>query len=1054
MRNAMAVRNVSTNLDSVRLEKEILEFWDQARAFETLRELREGGPLFNFVDGPITANNPMGVHHAWGRTLKDAFLRYRAMQGHSLKYQNGFDCQGLWVEVEVEKALGFQGKQDIERFGLDEFSRQCRQRVETFSKVITEQSIRLGQWMDWDHSYYTHDDSNIAGIWHFLRVCHENGWLYRKGLPMPWCPRCGTSLSEHEMAGSYREMEHLSLFVRAPLKDGSGRRLLLWTTTPWTLTANVAAAVNPKLTYCEVSSASWDHKLILCKSALGVLAGVKKTIDREFPGSELVGLEYETFFPDLPAQANVTHRVIPWEAVDAQEGSGIVHIAPGCGREDFELGKTCGLPAIVPIDERGTMGEGFGEFAGQFAGELAHQVSRSLAESGKLLKELPYTHSYPVCWRCKGELLFRLVDEWFIGCEEVRPRMIAAARAVEWTPEYTGKRMEDWLNNMGDWCISRKRYWGLPLPFYPCKECGHLEVVGSVARLRELAVDPAKVDALPELHRSWIDEVQIRCPKCDSAVSRVVEVGDCWLDAGIVPYSTLGYFDDPQKWESLGRVEWVCEMREQVRLWFYSMLFMGVTLSDRAPYKRVLGYERVVAEDGTMFSKTGFMIRFDEAVERVGADVMRYLYCRQPVSTELRFGYGAAESARRKLADLWNIYAFFTTYASIDKPDLTTPERPEAVQITDRWLRARTARMLRVVKAGYEAYDTPAALREVEPFLEDVSTWYVRVSRRRFWRDGEVEDKRACYGALLDCLRATALALAPMVPFVTEEIWQNAVRGLLPDAPASVHHALWPEIPAGWEDEDLLARTDLVRRVISLALNLRSQASLRVRQPLPELLIVATGPEQREALQEQLALVKSELNVKAVSCLDSPEALLVPKLALKARDAGPVLRGDVGKVKGLVEHADHEAMAAMAAAQERGEPVEVPGYDKPVPPHLFNRETTARPGLRIATEEGLTVALDTRLTDDLKHEGLVRDLVRNVQVLRKDSGLAITQRIELGLEIADPALRAAVDAHRSYIADELLAVRIEDRPLDGSASATDIDLDGTAIRATLRPVEA
>ncbi|MFA6004655.1 MAG: class I tRNA ligase family protein, partial [Elusimicrobiota bacterium] len=604
------------------IDKRMLQFWKEHDSFEKLRTLRRDRPPFRFVDGPITANNPMGVHHAWGRTLKDAFIRYKAMRGFSCRYQNGFDCQGLWVEVEVEKEIGCKGKPDIERYGIDKFSRKCRERVDRFSRIQAEQSVRLGQWMDWDNSYYTHTDTNILGIWHFLKLCHKNGWLTQKALPMPWCPRCGTSLSEHEMSGSHQDLKHLSVFVHLPLQDDPKRRLLLWTTTPWTLSANTAAAVNPELQYAEVSSPQWDHTLILCKDAIDKIKAFTPKVLRVFSGSELVGLRFETFFPEFEAQKDVVHKVVAWSQVDAKEGSGIVHIAPGCGREDHELGQEQGLRQICPVDDNGNFLSGFGWLTGRNASSVADDVAGALEKAGKLLKSEMYTHSYPVCWRCKSEIIFRLVNEWFIRSEEIKPRLIQAAQAVNWMPDYIGKRMEDWLQNMGDWCISRKRFWGLPLPFYICKDCGEFTVVGSREELKKLAVDPAKVDALPELHKPWIDGVDIRCPKCTQPVTRVVEVGDCWLDAGIVPYSTTGYFQDRAAWEKQYPIEWVCEMREQVRLWFYSMLFMGVTISGRAPYEKVLSYERVISEEGTKFSKTGYMIHFDEAVEKLGGDAM------------------------------------------------------------------------------------------------------------------------------------------------------------------------------------------------------------------------------------------------------------------------------------------------------------------------------------------------------------------------------------------------------------------------------------------------
>jgi isoleucyl-tRNA synthetase len=1036
--------------DAPALEEEILTLWRESQAFDKLRELRKDAPLFRFVDGPITANNPMGVHHAWGRALKDVFLRYRAMTGHSAKYQNGFDCQGLWVEVEVERALGFNGKPDIERFGLDNFSRQCRERVETYARVISQQSARLGMWMDWEHSYFTYHDSNILGIWAFLKECHRRGWLYQKGLPMPWCWRCGTSLSEHEMAGSHKDLEHLSVYVMAPLKETPSRRLLLWTTTPWTLAANVAAAVNPDLTYVEASSHHWpNYTLILGKEALAKLREFHPSVVREIPGGELLGLAYEPFFPELPQQQAVDHRVVPWADVDAVEGSGIVHIAPGCGREDYELGQQLGLPEISPVDGNGRYLPDFGWLASKHATDVAQDIAYALKESGKLLKAEMYKHSYPVCWRCKNELIFRLVKEWFIRCDEIRPKMIREARKVEWIPEHIGKAMEDWLTNMSDWCISRKRYWGLPLPFYICPKCDELTVVGSREELRALAVDPAAVDNLPEFHRPWIDDVRIRCPKCSDEAPRVVEVGDCWLDAGIVPFSTLGYFEDREAWKKAYPAEWISEMREQVRLWFYSMLFMSVTLEHRSPYEKVLSYESVVSEEGARFSKTGFMIQFDDAVNKVGADPMRYLFCSRPVSVNMRFSYNLAEMAARKIADLWNIYVFLVNYAILDQPDLSQPIPPESLQVTDRWLLARTAAMLDAVQKGYESYDTPSVIREVEGCLDDISNWYVRVSRRRFWREGHEADKRACYSSLLHALRSTALALAPIIPFVTERIWQNAVRGLDPGAAESIHHAAWPQVPQAWRNDALLRQTDVVRQVVSLGLKLRAQASVRVRQPLRAAYVVCP-PERVNALEEQTALIESELNVKALKGEAHRSRFFRQALRADWRAAGAHLRRDVGRFRQIFEALSDEARDDIAAHLQENGQVHIPGFEQPVPASLFRIEQEGDPRFGVAEEGGILVALDLELTPELKREGLVRDLVRNLQVMRKDAGLSVSQRIELGLHTDSRTLQDAICEYREYIQDELLATRLEEGTLEPANARQEIVIEGETVLATMR----
>jgi len=1041
------MKTVPAKPDFIAQERDVLAAWEAEDAFGVLQRQVAGRPMYRFVDGPVTANNPMGVHHAWGRTLKDVFIRYNVMNGHDCKFQNGFDCQGLWVEVEVEKSLGFQGKPDIEAYGLDKFSAACKARVNKFADVISEQSRRLGQWMDWEDSYYTHRDSNIRGIWHFLKICADNGWLYQKGLPMPWCARCGTSLSEHEMANSYKMTTHLSIYGMVPLLSDRSRKLLIWTTTAWTLSSNCAAAVHPDLDYIEVKADGWDHTLILCEGAKKVLAGTGAKIVGRFKGADLVGERYETFHPQFEAQQGVEHRVIPWDVVDASEGSGIVHIAPGCGKEDYELGQELGLDAIVPIDDNGHFVTGFGQLVGKAAALVAPEVAGMLKDDGKLFKTEEYEHKYPVCWRCKEELLFRLVDEWFISCDEIRPRMKVAAEAVKWKPAFMGARMQDWLDNMGDWCISRKRYWGLPLPFYVC-DCEHLTVIGSVDELRERAVDPAIVDGLPELHRPWIDEVKIRCEACDAVVERSVEVGDCWLDAGIVPYSTTGYWDDPEAHEKAYPIEWICEMREQIRLWFYSMLFMGVAISDRSPYEEVLAYERVVAPDGSMFSKTGFMIRFDQAVEKMGADAMRWLYCRQPVTSDVRFGYEIGEMAQRKLTGLWNIYSFYATYAVLDEPDAAAPLDPAALTLSDRWLLARTAKMLEVTSAGYDNYDTPCVTREVESYLDEVSNWYVRINRRRFWKSGDAADKAAAYGVLYRALKTAITVLAPITPFVTDAIWRNLVRSAEADAPASVHHTSWPA-PSADVDADIVERTVRVRTAISLALNLRERASLRIRQPLQTLFVV--GDETaRAALLEQIDTVKSELNIKELVVSDGTASFMTPTLKLDFKAAGPVLRRDVGRVKGLVGALDADAMQALVTQHSDGGEVTIPGYDSPVPAGILLREEVARAGVEVAAEAGLTVALDTELSPALEREGLARDLVRTIQVLRKDSGLDVSDRIRIGLDTTSAELASAINEHEQIIAEEVLAISVKRSPLDDAAGAIDADIAGHAVGVTLQ----
>ena len=1028
-------------------EHEVLRFWEENDCFGKLRAKNAGHTRFRFLDGPITANNPMGIHHAWGRSLKDIFIRYKAMQGYDCRYQNGFDSQGLWVEVEVEKELGFQTKRDIEAYGMDKFTEKCIERVKKFSGIITEQSKRLGQWMDWDNSYYTNTDLNIQGIWHFLKKCDENGWLRQEYKPMPWCPRCGTSLSEHEMTGSYKLMTHNSVFFKLPIVE-NGKKILVWTTTPWTLSSNVALAVNPEIDYVEVKIASDDAILICAKNAIKYLGDDKQEVLRMFKGAELVGLHFETCFPELDAQQGIDHRIVAWEDVDAEEGTGVVHIAPGCGAEDFELGLRENLAQVMPVDDSGVFLPGFGFFSGKDSHDIADEVFAELKQRNKLYKVEPHEHSYPVCWRCKHEVIFRLVPAWFIATDELKPRLIRAAESVRWEPESNGKRMVDWLNNMGDWNISRKRYYGLPLPFYVC-DCGKVTVIGSKAELREKAVDPAKVDALPQLHRPWMDEIEIVCPCCGKPVRRISETGDVWLDAGIVPFSTFGYFEDKEEWKKNFPAEWVTEMREQVRLWFYSMLFMSVVLEDRAPYERVLSYNSVVAEDGSRFSKTGFMIRFDEAAEKIGADTVRYLYAGAPVANDVRFGYNLGDEARRKLLGFYNIYTFFDTYASIDKPCLDgfTPDK-SAFTPVDKWLLLRTDAFIRKATEAYEAYKTYALVKEFEQFVDDISNWYVRTNRRRFWKAEDEQDKMTAYYTLFTALMACVQCMAPIIPFMTEGIWQKLCRKVMPSLPESVHLTDFPKPQDLFEDDGLTDNVAAVRDVIATAMRLRNEQQLKVRQPLAKLFICT---ENADALRTFERSILDELNIKEVKYITDFAVLEESTLGVNFKAAGAVLKKEVNNFKAALENASAAEMQAMVAAFDAGEEVAVPGFDGTFAPNLFVKNSKTRAGVVSAKcTDGTDVALDVTLTDALRKEGAVRDVIRQCQLLRKEAGYSVEQRITAAVRTDDAFLLEALTEQKDHIAAELLANELLlNAPLDSDLEKT-FDVADAAVTAAVK----
>jgi isoleucyl-tRNA synthetase len=999
--------------DHQALEREVLERWDAEATFEQLRERNRGGPHWSFIDGPITANNPMAAHHCWGRTLKDVFQRYKAMHGLDQRYQNGFDCQGLWVEVGVERDLGLNSKREIEEYGLAEFAQRCKERVAKFGEVITEQCKRLGMWMDWDNDYYTFSDTNIEYIWRFLKAVHERGWLYLGHRSVEWCPRCGTSLSQHELINSYEEITHPSLYVRLPIRGRDHESLVVWTTTPWTLPANVAAAVKPDAEYGRRANGDW----------VAVALHPEEEFVQRVQGDELVGLEYEGPFDELPAQAGVVHRVIPWDDVSLDEGTGVVHIAPGAGAEDFELSNVHQLVVLSPIDESGRFYGAYGEFEGRSTEEVEKTIVVELDRRGRLVKHDSITHRYPVCWRCATPLVFRIADDWLIACDEIRPQMLEANATVQWTPDFYSKRMDDWLRNMGDWNISRRRYFGLPLPFYPC-ECGHLNVVGSLAELRERAT--AGLEQLQELHRPWIDEVTIACESCGTDVRRITEVGDAWLDAGIVPFSTLGWqnpewrehgyatgaseglsgadLPDHAYWEKWFPGHWVSEMREQIRLWFYSTSFMAVTLTGRSPYRAVLTYEKLQDETGReMHRSWGNSIDAAEALDNMGADVIRWLFCEHVPSQNLRFGYGPAGEIRRRLLTLWNSVSFFITYARIEgfEPlwaDVEEGPRDVELRALDRWLLARTQQLVDETTNAYEAFWTPGIIRAFDTFVDDLSNWYIRRSRRRFYAFDEAAFRSLWY-ALVQALRT----IAPVMPFLADHLWRNLVAEPCDEAPASVFLAAFPTPVERLRDPELLDELAEVRLVVELGRQARATSGLKLRQPLRRLVVQGAPLAQRHDEE-----IREELRVKELEFGDVEATELVVKPNLRV--LGPKLGKELGGVRAALQSGRFEELGDGR--------FRVNGHE--LGPDEVLVERRGREGWALASDDGVTVALDASLDAELEREGRALDLIHQLNTMRKEAGLELTDRVRVTL----PESNRELEPHLDWIAREVLAVEL------------------------------
>jgi len=1111
-------------------EHDILQLWKKTEAFERGRVRRKGMPKWSFIDGPITANNPMGVHHGWGRTYKDLFHRYWTMRGRETRYQNGFDCQGLWVEVEVERELGFTSKRDIEDYGLARFVQACKQRVLRYAAVQTEQSQRLGYWMDWNDpdtlrlladklgedpsqeltlpgpdgpvtstvedlvgrlglpelggSYFTFSNENNYMIWRFLQECHRRGWLYRGVDSMPWCPRCATGISQHEIVtDGYQERTHRSVTLRLPLRQQENASLLVWTTTPWTLTSNVAAAVGPDLPYVQVRQG--DETFYLSKGAVEMLQGSYEVI-RELPGAEMVGWTYDGPFDELETSQQAggylsldaelrtsshsaadAHVVIPWDAVGEQEGTGIVHIAPGCGAEDFELGKEHALPIISPLDDEGTFVEAFGWLAGLGAAEAAEPIFQDLREKGLLYRVDDYTHRYPTCWRCGTDLVFRLVDEWFISMDELREDMMRVTKQIRWIPSFGLERELDWLRNMHDWMISKKRYWGLALPFWVCDDCGEVSVIGDERELKERAVAGWDVFAGHTPHRPYIDAIELQCPKCGGRMHRIPDVGNPWLDAGIVSFSTLRYRSDREYWDEWYPADWISEsFPGQFRNWFYSLLAMGTVLDNSPAFRENFSYATLLAEDGRPMHKSwGNAIEFNQAADKMGVDVMRWLYCAHKPENNLLFGYNRADETRRRfIIPLWNVYSFLVTYANLDgwEPDwaLDDPGRPEgptprSANPLDRWILARlnevTARVTEAL-ANSDPYGSTLAL---EAFLDDLTNWYVRRSRRRFWKSERDEDKQTAYATLYHVLLSYAKILAPFIPFITEAMYQNLVREVWPEALVSIHNCDWPETDEAAVDEDLLAQMDLVRNLAGLGLSARNSASIKVRQPLAS--AIAWCPEGNRNLSEAMVnIVADELNVKALTFAQQEAEVVTYRIVADGSQLGPRLGRDFPKVRAaLAERPPDE----IAAAVKSGAPVTVivdaaeGGRHISLAPDEILVEPQAREGWAMAEEKGLLVAVDVTITSALQAEGWARDVIRQIQTLRKDADYELDQRITIGIFAGDGELAQALEPWQTHIMEETLATSLltadEHQAWD---QRKELSLDGHTVELAVRVV--
>ena len=1089
MKSHKMIQRVNPQTDFISIEHKVLDFWNKNNIFQKRRDANAGKAKWSFIDGPITANNPMGVHHAWGRTLKDLYNRFKAMDGYELRYQQGFDCQGLWVEVEVEKELGFKSKKDVEAFGIEKFVNMCKDRVDKYSAVQTEQSKRLGYWMDWDNSYYTMSDENNYTIWGFLKKLFEKDKIYRGSDVVPWSGRSGTSYSQMEIIEGRKLVAHKAIFVRFPIRDRKNEYLLIWTTTPWTLTSNVMAGVNGNLDYVKLQAAdgsiyyfakeNLEFKRLekQFKEKKQWIEGVPKlkTIAQIFKerggyeilgtikGNEMVGWTYDGPFDHLEAQeipggypyvvealesdgttGKSQHQVvnpgkdnIGNDIVLAGEGTGIVHMAPGCGDIDNKIGKKLGMVSIAPLDEESRFTDKFGWLAGKRATDtdIVQAILDDLKEREFLVYVEDYPHIYPHCWRSGDELVFRLVDEWYINMDW-RDKIKKIVDDINWIPDWGQEREHEWLDNMGDWMISKKRFWGLALPIWIFEDDSYY-VVGSKEELKELAVEGWDEFKGNSPHRPWIDKVKIKHPESGLIGTRIEDVGNPWLDAGIVPFSTLGYNTNKKYWEEWFPAEFVVEsFPGQFRNWFYSLLAMSAMLEGKAPFKNLLGHALVKAEDGRDMHKSwGNAIWFNDAAEEMGVDVMRWLYASQNPEHNLLFGYSHGDEVRKKLIQFWNTYSFFSTYAAVDGFDPKKTDISDAdLNVMDYWLLSKLHSFIKEAREALEVFRSDLMMKNFELFLEELSNWYIRRSRRRFWKSEDDGDKQAAYIVLYEVLTSTIKIMAPVLPFVTENIYQNLVRNLDDSAPLSVHLCDYPLVDESKIDTELMEKVDALRRIIELGRSARNKANLKIRQPLAELVFTIKDNAVSDFIFVQKEVVLDELNVKALRRTDEESDLIKyivkPNLPLLGQKYGK----DLQTIQTYLSKMDaaeilEDIRSNNSYKMELNKKIISIGRDD-----LLIEGKSAK-GYTASGDDKMTVGLTTELSEKLIQEGIVRDLIRQVQNMRKNANFAVEDRIKIYWIIQGP-IGKAVRSFESFFKNEVLAVELIDKESPGEYSAS------------------
>ncbi len=1023
-------RKVSADLSFVDREKAIVEFWKKNDIFEKSIEHRDGCERFTFYDGPPTANGKPHIGHVLTRAIKDLIPRYRTMKGYKVLRKAGWDTHGLPVELEVEKALGISGKPEIEKFGIEDFIKKCKASVFTYQSEWEEMSDRVGFWADMENPYVTYHNDYIESVWWALRQIWDKGLLYKGHKIMPYCPRCGTSLSSHEVAQGYKDVKENSLIAKFKVLGKDNEYILAWTTTPWTLPSNLALCVNPHEKYVRFTIEGDENNTVyimaeaLIKSVFGEDA--KANILNEYTGEELKGTEYEPLYsfvkPDKKA-----YYVIADDYVTMEDGTGVVHTAPAFGEDDARVCKANGLPFINLVDHQGNFVKETGEWAGTFVKDADKLVIRDLKERNLCFAVIPFEHSYPFCWRCDTPLLYYACDTWFIEMTKVRDRLLANNETVNWMPDNIKHgRFGNFLENIIDWGLSRTRYWGTPLPIWEC-ECGHRHVVGSIAELKEMGINcPDDI----ELHKPYVDNIKLRCEKCGGEMKRVPEVIDCWFDSGSMPFAQLHYpFENKEAFEQNFPADFISEAIDQTRGWFYTLMAISTLLFDKSPYKNVVVLGHVQDEKGIKMSKhKGNVIAPMDILNDQGSDAVRwYFYSNSAPWLPNRFSAKNVSEAQRKfLGTLWNTYCFYVLYANIDEFDPTKYNFDDLnLTVMDKWILSKLNNVVKTVDDYLNEYKITEATRAMNEFVDELSNWYVRRSRSRFWASELTDDKICAYMTLYTVLVEFAKVSAPFIPFMTEEIYQNLVRSVDENALESIHMCDFPKYDEKYNFAEIEQEMDAIRKVVILGRAARNEANIKNRQPLSKLFIQTDNKINADYVN----IILEELNIKDVELTKDASGFISYNFKPQMRTMGPkygkLMRpifDEIAKMDGA------EVMATLNS--DKPLCLNVQGTDVEVFKDDVLIDTQQKDGFVSASDAGFTVVLDTNLTDELIEEGFVREIISKIQTMRKDSGFEVTDRISVVFDGSEKIAKifAANDAEikSQTLADSIDAGDVKD----------------------------